>query len=154
MVSITVSSNTASAGIVKYKAGVLKALIRALGASSDKIVSDAKETLIWNHGRSTGKLADSISGEVKDTGNNVEVSISAKAPYAKYVEEGTRRHFVPFTVAPEYRIWLLSHGVNLAANAKGYMAANKALHFMKNSFNKNAPRVLQTIINQMNAVKV
>lgn len=154
MISISVSSASALNGIVKYKVGVLKALTRALGASSDKIVSDAKETLIWNHGRSTGKLADSISASVKDTGEVVEVNISAKAPYAQYVEEGTKRHFVPFTVAPEYRLWLTSHGVNVAANAKGYMAANKALHFMKNAFNKNTPNVLRIIINQLNSVKV
>ena len=100
------------------------------------------------------KISRFYSAEVKDTGNSVEFTISAKAPYAQYVEFGTKRHFVPFTVAPEYRIWLLVHGVNLAANAKGYMATNKALHFIKNSFEKNAPRVLQTIISQMNAVRV
>lgn len=53
-----------------------------------------------------GRLRSSITAEVETGFGRITGRVGTNVQYAKFVEEGARRHFVPFRVAPDLVKWL------------------------------------------------
>lgn len=114
------------------------ATVRWLTRWSNRILKDSKGRLDFNiggdtGGRATGLLRRSIIYRIEKDGDRLASVIGSGLNYAKYVEYGTRPHFVPFSIAPSLERWATSHGIDVKGR-KGLKVSGKAHPFLHPAF--------------------
>ena len=120
-------TDTVRLGIARYTKDQQWAAHSAMEKGCRNIENTAKRHLRWRNapgaglgGRATGRLANSLTHNVRSSSTVVEAEVGPGVKYAKWVEGQPvpNRHFVPFSVAPGLREWLKRHGV-LTQSRKG-----------------------------------
>lgn len=89
-----------------------------------KIESEAKRRCPVD----TGRLRNSIRNVVEWEGNTCTLKVGSNVKYARYVEEGTVRHFVP---AKYMKRWLVRHGFK---GEGGIIVSGKPKPFLRPAF--------------------
>lgn len=92
--------------------------------------------------RDTGRLVNSITGEVRQVGKTVQGVVGSNVEYAPYMELGTGTfagkpaHFPP---PAALTTWARRHGMNpyVVARAIYLRGGLRPRHFFKNAFEKN-----------------
>lgn len=114
----------------------------------------------------TSRLRSNITAEVERIPGGIVGRVGTNVKYARYVEEGTRRHFVPFRVAPDLVKWLerklglkavrrgdrydfYYKGTNtiLYRAIKGFMVSGRAQPFLGPAFEEHADGIVQDLNN-------
>ncbi|MEO0132598.1 MAG: hypothetical protein ABIK73_06710 [candidate division WOR-3 bacterium] len=134
---------------------VVPKLVGAMVSVSQWVVNSAKERLKWaiytfdkagrvvsvsGGGRATGMLANSLAFEVVSSKRAIISTIGTNLEYGKYVEFGTRSHFVPFSVAPQLMLWAKRHGFNVMKRG-GMKVSGRAIPFLRPALDKNKERI-------------
>lgn len=110
-----------------------------------------------------GRLRSSIVWDVRPVpGGGIMGRVGTNVKYALYVEEGTRPHFVPFSVAPDLVTWINRHGMKaepvgegrydimirgtntiIARAAKGFRVSGKAQPFLKPAYDAEIDSIIR-----------
>jgi hypothetical protein len=152
MMHNSIDPSSAQQGIKRYTAEQQRAAQSVIYKGAHDIQAAARKRLVWRRGvdgpggRFTGRLAGSIAVNIKDRGLAADIGPGVK--YAKHVEgvpQPPRRQFVPFSIAPELRIWLERHGVPVPPNAKGWMVGGErsSTPFMRPAAEEQIPKILK-----------
>lgn len=137
----------------------------AMIASLQLINDKAKEKLQWRvltfdskgnvigasgGGRAMGHLANSLAHEITAEERDTIIGrVGTNQKYAKYVEFGTRRHFVPFDKYPDVQIWAERHGIDVTKR-QGLMVTGKPTPYLTPSIAEN----IEAIKSKFRAVKL
>lgn len=97
--------------------GILRSnLLKAMTLATLFVEGEAKKGLPqmvdgYGKGVDRGRLRSSITSKVsQNEKGDVVGEVGTNVAYARHLEYGTKRHFVPFKVAPDLLIWARRHG--------------------------------------------
>jgi len=133
MMSMTVASETFTAGARQFTAMQHRRAVAAITKGAIRMKQTAKSKLVWRSskagpgGRASGALERSIHDKTVGRPGLIVGTVSTNAEHAQFVEgipKPPRRHFVPFSIAPGLRQWAKRHNVPArwwGAQAKGMM---------------------------------
>ena len=105
-----------------------------------RLEATAKKNASSKPGVDTGRLRSSITHEIRGQGDEILGIVGTNISYARFVEEGTRRHFVPFSVAPGLARWAARKGIDVSGK-KGMMVSGKAQPFLGPAYDEHSDAI-------------
>lgn len=143
---------------VHFSAEQLQRVWMALERVGVDMVSETKGRLKWRYekgkglgGRATARLANSYNSVLTREGPWTVLTVGSGVKYAPYVEgypKAPRRHYLSFATAPEFKVWLERHGVDVPDGAKGWMTGGEGATtpHLGPAANKVLPKAVNQII--------
>lgn len=134
IIEVYVDATQLKASIDRYRVEQTGRAMMMLERVGVDMVSKTSERLKWRYSKGKGKggrytgLLSEYRFELERNGEEVTLTVGTGVKYAKYVEgwpEPPRRHFLPFSVAPDFKVWLEKHGVKVPDSAKGWMTGGE-----------------------------
>lgn len=120
-----------------------------------KVTAEARRKLTWREegeggGRFTARLSRSITHVIGESPKEITAKVGTDVKYARYVEgwpKTPKRHFVPFSKAPDLYRWAVRHGVEVGDRFKGGLqVGGVAFPFLRPTIEDLYPAMVRDIV--------